>query len=324
MLAPVRLKEALSLGGLKVPELAVRTWHQMNQHEIFTRAAAISFYAMLAFIPFLAFVITLVAQLLPDPSDRSGQEVGVGNLTVTELRATLKSLFPADAYELVEEQITRLQRQPPVGILSVGLAIMLWTAASLFLAVIDSMNRIYGVAETRPFWKLRLVAMLMTIVQAAILIGSLLAIVAGPQVFAWLHLSAQSALLAELVQLLVLVVMVLLSFALTFYVGPDADQRWEWITPGSVAGTVVFLGVGYLFRVYIQNFAHYDKTYGPLAGVMVLLLWFWISSVILLTAGQMNKVIEDASPLGKRYGQKVDPSCRPEYPSRPAASPGRS
>lgn len=318
MFPPLRLREALSLGGLSVRELMVRTWNRMNQHEIFTRAAAISFYAMMAFIPFLAFVITLVAQLLPDPSGQTGQDVGVGNLTVSELRTTLKSIFPAEAYTLVEEQIMRLQRQPPVGILSVGLAITLWTASSLFLAVIDAMNRIYGVTETRPFWKLRLVAMFMTVLQAAILIGSLLAIVLGPQVFGWLHLNEQTAVLAELVQFVVIVVMVLLSFALTFYVGPDADQRWEWITPGSLAGTLVFLAVGYLFRIYMQNFAHYDKTYGPLAGVMVLMLWFWISSVIVLAAGQMNKVIEDASPLGKRFGQKVDPSCRPDYPGVPA------
>src|SRR5262249_17529149 len=102
------------------------------------------------------------------------------------------------------------------------------------------------------------------------------------------------------------------SFALTFYVGPDAEQRWEWITPGSLLGTVVFLATSSGFRQYVQHFANYDKTYGSLGGVMVLLFWFWISSLVLLSAAQLNRVIEEASPLGKRYGQKTDPTTAPD------------
>jgi membrane protein len=314
---PLRLKAALGLGGLSIRELAVRTWTKINENEILTRASAVSFYAMLAFIPFLALVVTWAVQLLPDLSGTTGQRVGVGNLTVEQLRTTLQSLFPKEAYTVVEDQIARLQRQPPVGLISLGLAITLWTASSLFLAIIDAMNRIYGVEETRPFWKLRLTGMFMTIIQATILIGSLLAIVALPHIVAWLGLSAGAAILAEVVQGLVMVVMVLLSFALTFYVGPDADQRWEWITPGSLVGTFVFLGLSYAFRLYIQGFAHYDKTYGTLSGVMVLLLWFWLSSLVFLIAAQVNKVIEDASPLGKSYGQKKEPTIAPDFAKLP-------
>jgi membrane protein len=106
--------------------------------------------------------------------------------------------------------------------------------------------------------------------------------------------------------------MVVLSFELVFYIGPDAEQRWEWITPGSLLGTVVFLGASFGFRIYVQHFSSYNKTYGSLGGVMVLLFWFWISSLVLLTAAQMNQVIEDASPLGKAYGQRVDPTVEPD------------
>lgn len=109
--------------------------------------------------------------------------------------------------------------------------------------------------------------------------------------------------------------MVLLSFALAFYVAPDADQRWEWISPGSLAGSLMFLGATLLFRVYVHHFANYDKTYGPLGGVMVLLFWFWISALILLGAGQINKIIEDASPLGKNIGQRLNPAEAPDFAS---------
>jgi membrane protein len=145
-----------------------------------------------------------------------------------------------------------------------------------------------------------------------------------PQILGRLGLSAPAALLATAVKWVVVSLTVLLSFALTFYVGPDADQRWEWVTPGSIVGTIVFLAASYGFRVYVRHFADYDKTYGSLGGVMVLLFWFWISSLVLLTAAQMNKVIEDASPMGKSYGQKTDATeppdleaIRPE-PSSPA------
>jgi membrane protein len=315
MFPPLRLREALSLGGLSVRELAHRTWNTISDHEIMTRAAAVAFYAMLALVPFLVLLLTMTVKLLPDVTGTSGPDPGMSRMTVGELRATLKTLFPPEAYSVVESQIARIQAQPRVGLLSVSLAVTLWLASSLFLAVIDAMNRIYGVVETRPFWKLRLTAIVMTIVQAIILVGSLVAIVAWPQIVSWLGLSVPAAALATLVQWLVVVVMVLLSFALTFYVGPDAEQHWEWITPGSLLGTALFLGVTVLFRVYVQNFANYDQMYGSLGGVMILLFWFWISSVVLLSAAQMNKVIEDASPLGKRYGQKVDPGVGPDFNS---------
>lgn len=312
MFPPLRLREAMTLGGLTVRELALRTWKNINDHEIMTRASAVSFYAMLALVPFLGLIVFLAAQLLPDLTGATGAR-GVGDLTVAELEATLRQLFPKEAYTVFEDQIGRLQEHPPVGLATLGLAVTLWLAASLFIAIIDAMNRIYGVEETRSFGRLRLVAMVMTIVQAAILVGSLLIIVAWPILMRWLGLSATTAMLATLVQWAILFVAVLLSFALAFYVAPDADQQWEWITPGSLLGTAVFLLSSYLLRLYVHHFANYNKTYGSLGGVMVLLFWFWVSSLVLLTAAQINKVIEDASPLGKNYGQKVDPTVAPDF-----------
>jgi membrane protein len=309
----LRLREAFSLGGLTVPELARRTWKAITEHEIMTRAAAVSFYAMLAAVPFLALVLTLAVQLLPDRLLAAGQP-GSDNAFVRAFEQTLESL-PADAYEVIQDQITRIQQQPPVGLLSVGLAVTLWLASSLFVAVIDAMDAIYGVQETRPFWRLRLTAILMTIIQAIILVGSLVAILAWPLILRAVGLSEYepAAYLATAIKWMIVFAMVLLSFALAFYVGPDAEQHWEWITPGSLVGTFLFLLASWGFRVYVQNWGNYDKTYGSLGGVMVLLFWFWLSSLILLGAAEMNKVIEHASPLGKFKGQKVDPGAAPDF-----------
>jgi len=320
MFPPLRLREALSLGGLSVRELAVRTWKKIEDNEIMTRAAAVAFYAMLALVPFLALVLFLTAQLLPDITGLTGRTTGIGNLTTEQFRATLRAFLPAEGYTVFEDQLARLQvqRRPPFGLLILSTGVTLWLASSLFVAVIDAMNRIYGVVETRSFLKIRLTAIVMTCLEALILVGALLAIVLGPMIIRWVGLSESAAALATVTQWLIVSVMVLLSFALSFYVGPDADQKWEWITPGSLLGTALFLVACIGFRVYVQNFSNYDKTYGSLGGVMVLLFWFWLSSLVLLSSAQMNLVIEDASPLGKSYGQKVD---RSEVPDLKAISP---
>ena len=174
---PLRLRSALSLGGLSVRELAVKTWRAMDDHEIQTRAAAVSFYAMLAMVPFIGLVLTVAVQLLPDLTGASPKVRWAVNLTVEQLTSTLEKTLPPEASDEIKEQIVRIQKDPPVGLISIGLAITIWLASSLFVAVIDAMNRIYGVKERRGFVKLRLIAIFMTVVQAAILVGSLLAIV---------------------------------------------------------------------------------------------------------------------------------------------------
>ena len=313
MFPPLRLRSALSLGGLSPRELAIRTWWAADEHEIQTRAAAISFYAMLAMVPFIGVVLALAIQLLPDLTGWAKKADGLSNTTVEQLKATLEHTLPPEASKQIEEEITAIQQRPPVGLISIGLVITLWLASSLFVAVIDAMNRIYGVKERRGFFKLRLIAIFMTVVQAVILVGSLLAIVGWRYVLDRLKLGDSAAVLATGALYGVVLVMVLLSFALTFFVAPDADQGWEWITPGSIAGSFLFLGSTLLFRVYVHNFANYDKTYGPLGGVMVLLFWFWISGLILLGSAQVNKIIEEASPLGKNYGQRTNPSVAPDF-----------
>lgn len=307
----IRLRSALRLGGLSPWQVATRTWEQMLDNEVMTRAAAIAYYAMLASVPFVAIVLTLAVQLLPDVTPVGDH---VGQAAMSEFQTTLTRLVPADAAEVITGQIDEMQKNPPVGLLSVGILVTLWTASSLFLAIIDGMNAMYGVEETRSLVKVRLTAMVMTLLQAVILLGSLLAIVAGPEILKWLGMEGTFGYYAILTtQWVVVLVMVLLSFALTFYVAPDADQKWEWITPGSLVGTIGIIAFSLLFRVYVTNWGNYDKTYGSLGGVMVLLLWLWVSGLVLLGSAQMNQVIEQASPVGKSKGQKADPTEPPDF-----------
>jgi membrane protein len=179
--------------------------------------------------------------------------------------------------------------------------IALWSASNLFLVVIDALNRTYGVKDTRSFVKLRLTAMAMTLLQAACLLGSLVAIVAWPQILRVLGWDPNSAVtwVATAVRWSAVFLMVLLSFALTFHVGPNTQHRWAWVTPGSLAGTIAFLVFCILFRLYVQNFGSYNKSLGALGGVMVLLFWFWVVALVILGAAEIDRVIEDASPIGR-------------------------
>ncbi|MGO9468233.1 MAG: YihY/virulence factor BrkB family protein, partial [Isosphaeraceae bacterium] len=238
---------------------------------------------------------------LPDLSGAGRRTTGLGHLTVDQLEATLRSLFPNEAYVLVRDQIARIQNEPPLALLSLGVVISLWSASSLFLVVIDALNRTYGVKETRSFVKLRLRAFAMTLIQAACLLGSLVAIVAWPQILRVLGLEPSGAVawVAAAVRWTVVFLMVLLSFALTFHVGPNAQHRWAWVTPGSLAGTIAFVVFCVLFRLYVQNFGSYNKSLGALGGVMVLLSWFWVVALVLLGAAEMDRVIEAGSPTGK-------------------------
>jgi membrane protein len=106
---------------------------------------------------------------------------------------------------------------------------------------------------------------------------------------------------------------VLLSFALAFAVGPAARRRWAWVTPGSLAGAVAFLIFSYLFRLYVQYFGGYDRAYGPLGGIMVLLFWYWAVGLVLLGAAEIDRAIEAAAPLGKSPAQGIDPTVGPEF-----------
>ena len=298
-LSKKRLWSAMNLGGLTFREAAIRTWKKIGEHEILTRAAAIAFYAIAAMVPFLALVITLTAWFLPLATWILPLGEGGSGPSADNPLTPLRDLLPSDAATVLGRELARLQESPPTGFVSFGLVALLWLSSSLFVAIMDAMNRIMGVQETRPFWKVRLTAMLMTLSQAAILILVFVSTLAWPQILKWLGLSQPAAILATLVHTAAVSVVILLSFATANYFGPDADQRWEWITPGSLLGTLVILCVSMLFRFYVQNWGNYGASYGSLAGVVVLMSWIWLSSVVLLAAAELNKVIEDASPLGK-------------------------
>jgi membrane protein len=246
-------------------------------------------------VPFLALVITMTAYLLP-PGMRLEARQGAGSAD------TILSMLPADAVSIVAREIRRLQEGPPPGLISFGLLATLWLCSSVFVAAMDAMNRILEVRESRSWWKQRFVGMLMALSQAAILIVVFATILAWPQILHYLGLDRTTAMLATIIHGFAVFLVILLSFAMAMYFAPDAEQRWEWITPGSLAGSCVLLLVSLLFRVYVQHWGNYSATYGSLGGIVVLMSWIWLCALTLLTAAELNKIIKDASPVGRESG----------------------
>jgi membrane protein len=284
---------AVHLDGLTVRELAIETWRRIDNQAVMTRAAAITFYGIAALIPFMGLLIVLWAKALP-----LVESTFSGSLDLEPIEP-FDPLLPADAGSLLRRELSRIKAESHVGLISFGVAALLWLSSTVFVEIIDAMNAIRGLKETRPFWARRLIAMAMTLVMAAILISATVTIAVWPQILARLGLSREASLIATALHALIVMLIVFCTFALALQVGPNTVQAWKWITPGSVLGAVVVIGISLVFRIYAQNWGNYGATYGPLAGIVLLMSWTWLNSLVLLVAAVLNKVIEDASHLKK-------------------------
>jgi membrane protein len=184
------------------------------------------------------------------------------------------------------------------------------------------LNFAYHVKERRPFWKARLVhAPLLTIAMAVMFLSALAIILFGNAAASWAgaHGLGSAAVISwKVLQWPVALFFVVVAFAVLYYFAPDVeDQKWYWITPGSVIGVLLWVGASALFRAYLHFFNSYSATYGSLGAVIVLMLWFYITGLAILIGGEVNVEIENAAakrgaPLAKEKGQK-----HPDAPKEP-------
>lgn len=167
----------------------------------------------------------------------------------------------------------------------------------------------YDITEERPWWRVRLTAIALTVGLALFILTSIALVVAGPTVAERLatrmHLEEAFKWTWWILQWPVVLTLVATGIGIVYYFAPDAEQEWVWITPGSILATVVWLVVSLCLKLYITQFATYNETYGTIGGVIVLLLWFWLSGLAILVGAEFNAEIEHASPYGKDVGEKV-------------------
>ncbi|WP_242396044.1 YihY/virulence factor BrkB family protein [Anaeromyxobacter oryzisoli] len=275
--------------GMSWKEFGKGLYAEIDADGVTDLAAAVTYYGVLALFPFLLFLVAL-ASLLITPAQAQ------------QLVEQLSRVAPGAVTQIVGERIQQLARQQHVTLIGFGALGALWAASGAVLAVMRALNTCYDVRESRPFWKTRGIAVGMTIVTGVLsLVAALLGVAAEPIANA-IGGPIGTAILWARLPIAGLAMMFL--WALLYYVLPDVEQEFKFITPGSVVGVVIWVLASWGFGKYVANFGSYDKTYGSIAGVVVLFLWMWISSLVLLGGAEMNAFIEHRSPEGKREGAK--------------------
>lgn len=277
-------------------ELARRTAKEAVDDDLLGLAAQLAYYLFLALFPAILFLLAL-ASFFP-----------LSTLT-DDLGRVLGPVVSPEVLELIQDQMRRLADAESGGLLTFGALSAVWSSSAALVSIVDALNRAYDIDEARPWWKVRLVAIGLTIGIAVFVLVALSLVLAGPGVaqylgertgwgapftWGWLILQWPLALL-----------LVSIGVGLVYYFGPDADQDWQWVSPGAIVAAILWLLVSLLFRVYVVNFTNYNESYGTVGGVMVLLLWFYVSSLALLIGAELNAEIEHASPYGKAPGQKT-------------------
>jgi membrane protein len=188
------------------------------------------------------------------------------------------------------------------GLLTIGAVTALWAASSGIATLTSALNAVYGVRDQRPFWKTRGLAVLMTLVAGVLALAAVAIAIVSPAIASWIGGPLGTTI--SWLRLPAAGLLMMLLWAILYYALPDVEQSFRFITPGSVVGVVVWVLASWGFSVYVSNFGSYEATYGSLGGVIVMLLWMWLSSLVLLVGAEINAVIEHLSPEGKRVGAK--------------------
>jgi membrane protein len=268
-------------------------------------AATVTYYGLLALFPFLLFLVGL-ASLVIQPADAE------------RLVEQLSEVAPGAVTDIVGGWIQELGQRQDTSILGLGALGAIWAASGGTMALIRALNVTYDVREGRPFWKVRLIAIAMTLVASVLALVAALAAIATPPLAA--RLGEPFGMILIWARLPIAGLLMMFLWALLYYVLPDVEQDFKFITPGSVMGVVLWVLASWGFSQYVANFGSYEKTYGALGGVVILLLWMWISALVLLVGAEVNAVIEHKSEEGKRQGAKrlADSGTAPK-----AVIPGR-
>ena len=277
-------------------ELLKRTFHETLADDVFNLAAQQAYYFFFALFPALLALLS-IASFFP-----------IENL-IGETTSLLQRVAPEDVTNIVTEQIRKIGQSNAGGILTIAFFFTLWSSSSAVVAMCSTLNAAYDLTESRPWWKVRLIAIALTIGLALFILISMTLVVAGPtlaeQVAEAMRLGPVFTWTWKIMQWPLVFLLVATGVALVYYFAPDAEQDWIWITPGSVLATMLWVVASLAFRFYVTNFASYNETYGTIGGVMVLLLWFYVSGIALLIGAELNAEIEHSSPYGKDMGERV-------------------
>jgi membrane protein len=265
------------LGGLTVRQLAARVWAAADADEVLNRAAALSYSFLFSVFPLLLFIAALLNLV----------EV---HHVIRQLMDNAAKVLPGEAATLVRGTLRQIMAgNAPRGLISIGALTALWASSTAMSTLMSNLSGVYHVRDERRWWTGKAIAVGLTVVFATLVITATLITMLSDRIIVGLGL--RSSALTTVVPVL----LVLITVDLLYYAAPAGRRRWYWLTPGSLTCTVLWLAMSFGLRVYVGNFGHYDVMYGAIGGVIVFLLWLFLSSLALLIGAEVNRAIGDAA-----------------------------
>ena len=272
------LRDLASIRALKA------TVQEFQRDDALGIAAQLAYYLILALFPFILVLVSLLGTF-------GSEELA------SEVLGYFQQVMPEQAYEIVKDftdNIISGKAEAP-GLFTFGILFTIWAASGAFAALINALNRAYDVQETRPFWKVRGIAILMTLGLSVLILIGVLLLVLGPQIGEAianvLGLERTFLVVWEVARWPVALFFMMFTVALLYYFAPNVDQPFRWITPGGLIGVVLWVLASVGFNFYVSNFGSYNKTYGSIGAVIVLLLYLYISSLTILFGATLNATL---------------------------------
>jgi membrane protein len=266
-------------------DIVTRTVREIGHDNCLGLAAQLAFYFLLALFPAVLFLVALIGYL---PVDNA----------LSALLSALGAVAPEELVALLRGQLDQLAQGRHTSLLTLGIVGAIWSSSAAMVAIIDALNHAYDITEWRPWWKRRFVAIALTMALALFTLVALAFVLIGPTVAsraaAWLGLAPAVALVWQLIRWPIIVFSVVLGVDLVYHFAPNRAARWAWITPGALVATALWIACSFGFKFYITNVADYAATYGTIGGVIVTMLWFYVSGLAILTGAELNGVIEAA------------------------------
>jgi len=277
------------LGGLTPWQLGRTVFEQINKNNVFGRAAELAFYFLFALFPLIPLMTTLF---------------GLFASHRVELQSDLLSYFadflPPTAFQLLRKVTTELAAHASHGKLTFGAVSALWVISSGISSMISFLNLAHRVRETRPWFKVRAIALGLSVFISILLLTALFMVLVGSRFVGWLgaglHLHPTVVFIWKVIQWPTAILFVSISSSLIYYFGPNLKgrRRWLWFTPGSTFGGFVWFAASFGFRAYLHFFNNYTASYGSLGAVMILLVWLYVTGLACLVGAEINAEIECA------------------------------
>jgi len=263
-----------------------RTGRAIYEDDCLGWAAQLAFFWFLALFPALLFVVALASSF---PMQHL-IDVVVG---------TLSRVAPGDTLVLLRAVLIQIAQGPPRGLLALSLLGALWSSSSAMTAIIATLNQAYHVREGRSWWRVRLLAVGLTVVLAGFTLVAVTLVMAGPVLTTYLEtslgVSRPFASLWAIVEWLIVFGLMMTALGWIYYFAPDTRRRWVWITPGAVVATVLWILASLGFKWYASHFGEYQRTYGAIGGVIVALLWLYALGLAIVTGAELNGAVEEAA-----------------------------